>query len=216
MSVQTQLVALKAAVDNVITVVPPALQKKVVSAFAASNALLLGGKTWAEVLTASRATATTHINSRNTHGTTAAQVGGYTTAQVDAAVSTLLAAEHVPISRYGAPGTVIAPTLSGFDLNLKEVTCFLAGKYALLPAQTLSFSGYASGTNYLYLEVVNGALTYVIRTSKIRDSLTQMFLGTVVTSASAITSHTLTHLSRLDVCRMVTNTDGTLGLVQEI
>jgi hypothetical protein len=80
----------------------------------------------------------------------------------------------------------------------------------------LSFSSYPSRTTYLYLEVLNDALTYVIKTTKTADTLTSMFLGNVVTSASAITSNTLTHLSRLDVCRIVTKTDGTLGLVREV
>lgn len=216
MTIQTQLVALKASVEKVIADTTTALKKKVASSFAANNALLLGGKTFAEIMSASQASAAAHIAGRNKHNTTAAQVGSYSTAQVQAALAQLLAAQYVPISRYGAPGTTIAPTTSGLNLTLKPVSCFLAGLYANLPQQVLSFAGYTNRTNYVYLEVSNGLLVYVIKTAKTPDTLTSMFLGTVVTSATAITSHTLTHLSRLDVCRMVTNANGSLGLVREV
>jgi len=216
MSIKTQLVALLQAVNKVTDDLTVALKKKVTSAFAANNALLLGGKMFNEIMTTSRASATAHITSRNTHSTTATQVGSYTTAEFQAALSQLLAAKYVPISRYGAPGTTIAPIVSGLNLTLRAVACFLAGIYVNLPQQVLSFANNTNRTNYLYLEVVNNALTYVIKTAKTADTLSSMFLGTVVTSATAITSNTLTHVSRLDVCRMVTNQNGTLGLVREV
>lgn len=81
----------------------------------------------------------------------------------------------------------------------------LNGVSYTLPASTIDLTTIkaspANTTFYVYAQVVGGVAKYVISTTKVAESLTNMFIGTVVTGASSIATVAITKATRLDLVR---------------
>ena len=81
----------------------------------------------------------------------------------------------------------------------------LDGVSYTLPASTIDLTTIqanpANTTFYVYVQVVAGVAKYVISATKIAESLTNMFIGTVVTNAGSIASVAIQKATRLDLAR---------------
>lgn len=113
-----------------------------------------------------------------------------------------------PLSQYGSPyDAALNITSSGLNLNFnKVIPLFMGGLNTTVPTQTITLG--ASRTYNVYVGLSMGVPSYHVSTSEEPETNVNMFIGKVTTSASAVTSNTITIVSRFSNYRASTTKIG--------
>ena len=161
------------------------LSSKVAEAATADNALALNGQTASQILATTKAFSDAHIAATgNPHGTTAADIGAYSRAEVESKLDLFIPKGILPISSWGIlgsnPGVYVSDAGVVFP---NEMPIIFNGAYYVLQAQTV-VNTTGLDTFAVYARLVNGVPTYITAGTGIPDSNLVMYLGTVVSAAS--------------------------------
>lgn len=113
-----------------------------------------------------------------------------------------------PISQYGDPyNTGLNMSSSGLNLSFNsQIPLFMTGLYMQIPTQTLSLV--ANRTYNVYVGLTMGIASYHVNTAEEPETSVNMFIGKVVTNASAVTSNTVAVVSRFGNYRASTTKIG--------
>lgn len=203
---------LNTALSNFSSSVETAVARKVANAYTADNASALNGQTSAQMVATADAYTDAHANNTNNpHNTNAAEIGAYSSTQIDTLIASLLPSGIVPVSAFGdAMGTAIPATINTTNLTVN----FAAGIPILIAGQAFTLGAYslnyvANATTYYYLKLTSGVPSLVSSASVLPESNTNMFVGKIVTnSAGTITSNTIGRVARLDLYRVSTTSAG--------
>lgn len=212
-AISDNMAALAEAFNTSFTALTDATYRKVATAAQADNANALGNQTPSQLTATAAAHTDAHAsNSNNPHGTTAAQLGAYSTAQIDALIASLLPSGIVPLSRFGAvDGSSIPVTVSGTSANAvfaANIPALISGQFFLLPQTTLGLI--ANATTYFYLRLTSGVAAIVASATEVAESQTNMFLGAVTLSGTSVTANTISPsgVTRIDLSRISTTAVG--------
>ncbi|UYE98569.1 putative structural protein [Xanthomonas phage XbC2] len=101
----------------------------------------------------------------------------------------------------------------GFYLYFTEVTpLFLSGQYFDVPITAIDLSTVQANpgntTFYVYIKLALGTPSYVVSTTTLPETDTQMFLGTIVTDGTKVATLNIKKVSRLDTYRPSTTQIG--------
>lgn len=101
----------------------------------------------------------------------------------------------------------------GFYLYFTEVTpLFLGGQYFDVPITAIDLSTVQSNpgntTFYVYIKLALGTPSYVVSTTTLPETDTQMFIGTIVTDGTKVATLNIKKVSRLDTYRPSTTQIG--------
>jgi len=101
----------------------------------------------------------------------------------------------------------------GFNVYFtQEIPIFLHGSYYEMPIQTINLSAIqanpANTTFYMYITIVEGEAVYQISTTLLTEELYRVYIGTIVTGASSITSITTEKVTRFLTYRPSTTQRG--------
>lgn len=212
------LQALKDAIDDCTQATRAAYFRVRDLAAKASDALKLGGKDGAQTRTDAGAAFRTHVASRaNPHVVTATQLGSPTRTELDAVIAGLVPSGILPISIMGMmeAGTEFASISSAWQFQIARADTVMVGKRWTAPLKTFNLSTLyptagdrQNKTFFLYLQLTEGRVEYSISAIRLSETLGRMFIGAVVTSASAITSVSVKHRWRLDLYNCLQNPTG--------
>jgi len=209
MSISTLIAQMQAAVDNFATTALAKIRTKPTEAEVADNASIFAGSTATQLIGAANTTLATHAaRVNNPHGTTAPDVGGLTTAQIDAVIGSILPLGIVPISQYGPPDAdTVAVTFSGLTVTFPANTgCVMAGNYFPLQQVAKLLSDVSASplnkTFYAYVILNVDKVVYQLSEIPLAETTTVMYIGTVTTGATGITSVNITTVTRLDTYRL--------------
>lgn len=113
-----------------------------------------------------------------------------------------------PLSQYGSPyDTALNITSSGLNLVFnKVIPLFMGGLNISVPTQTISLG--ANRTYNVYVGLSMGVPSYHVNTSEEPETNVNMFIGKVITNASAVTSNTIATVSRFGNYRASTTNIG--------
>jgi len=142
--------------------------------------------------------------SANPHHITADLAGGYAKSYVDQGVTNRLIWSNLNVSQYGDL-TSADLGIVGSGLTLRFLTpqpIYLAGVHATLPAQDFPLT--ASKTYYVYIQLKNNAVNYLLSTTKLPESTLVMLIGRVVSGTSSLTSIQIGRVTRLGTNRVST------------
>lgn len=113
-----------------------------------------------------------------------------------------------PFSQYGAPyeTTSLGVTSTAWSIVFSlDVPAFIGGALYTLKSTSINLatikSNPANTTFYAYCSLKMGSPEYTISTTEIAETETRMFIGTIVTGASNITSNTIQRVSRFGLSR---------------
>lgn len=200
------LSGLNGALNTFSTAVVGGISRKVQTAYSADNALALNGQTATQMTSTANAHTDAHANNTsNPHGTTAAQIGAYSSSQIDTAVAALLPSGIVPLSAFGdALGTAIPVTLNTSNKTVNfaaGIPCLIAGQAFTLGAYSLAYA--TNATTLYYLKLTAGVISIIASAAALPESNTTMYIGKIVTDASGnVTSNTIGRVVRVDVYRV--------------
>lgn len=185
--------------------------RKVATAGTADNALSLNGSTATDLVNTAATHTDTHANrTDNPHATTAAQIGAYSTSEVDGLVANMVPTGFLALSNFGTPDDVALPVT--VDPAALTAT-FAAGIPAMIAGQSFTLGAATLGIttdvdNYFYLRMVAGVATIVVQTTVAAESSTNMYLGTVHVAAGVTTVNTLGKVTRIGNYRPSTTAVG--------
>lgn len=112
-----------------------------------------------------------------------------------------------PLSQFGAlDGAAVAVSSSNFIVQFTSINpLFMSGQYFEIPVTDLDLSTVTatpgSKTFYMYVQLTLGTPNYTASLTELPENATTMFIGTVVTNATEITTLTINKVSRFDVYR---------------
>lgn len=211
MALDAQITALKAALPTASTAIKAAFTRKVQAAFLSDDSALLGGMSRTDLIAQADSHLTPHASAVNPHGTTAADLSMYTSAQIQDLVNALVPSGVIPLTQFGdltaaaLPVTVVAggaPT-ANFDAN---IPLFMAGTAYVLPATNLQLANNA--VNNVYVKLVAGVPQYVATTSYLPETNTNALVGVVTLAGGVVTKNTLAKVTRVDIYRISTTPAG--------
>lgn len=187
------------------------LKRKPQTVEEADNALAYddGTTTSTIIVSDGRAVATAHAtNYLNPHGVTAEGVGGLNSATVDASLANRIPEGILPIARYGAlSGAAIPVSSTGLTVMwTAEVHAVMMGRYR--PAPVYSVTLQPNTTYNVYLRYNGTKTSYLVTTDDLAETTTSMYLGRIITGASAVTSNTVTRVTRIDTYRVTATPSG--------
>lgn len=202
--------ALKTSLNNLLQQINTLVLRKPDRSLVSDDAPLLSGVTKATLLSEAQTKATAHINNKNNpHGVTAELLGGEDKPYVDADLATRVPLNALSISQFGDTGTAaLGVTTTGWTIKFtKTIQAYVQGVFKLFPIQDIVLTTInptpANKTFYVYVKVVAGDLAYVVSTDLLGETMGTMYIGKVITGASAITSHTITdRITRIGVNRI--------------
>jgi len=204
-----QLIAqMESKFNRLRTTLLAAVQKKPATALASANASLIGTVTATTLVKAATDTTTAHIAQVNAHGTTAADVGSIEREAVVDALVRRIPEGVLPFYRYGDFTTAALPISSAaFVLKFTGVIPVAMAGYVrtapIIDIDLATISSPASNkTFFVYLKWNGTVATYLVSATELVETSSRMFLGTVVTGASAITAVNISKVSRLDNYRI--------------
>lgn len=122
--------------------------------------------------------------------------------------------KQLPLSQYGLiNNNPVSISTSGYNITFNEVTpAFISGQYFELPVTTINLTTVianpANTKFYVYLKLLYGSPGYTISTSELVENETTMFIGTIQTDASQISSTNITKVSKFDNYRPSTTIIG--------
>lgn len=132
---------------------------------------------------------------------------GTTEANLDALIAD---PTSTPTARYVVASQEVP---QGFNVYFtQEIPVFLHGAYYEMPVQTINLTTIqanpANTTFYLYITIVEGTAIYQISTTLLTEELYRVYIGTIVTGASSITSITTEKVTRFLTYRPSTTKRG--------
>jgi hypothetical protein len=204
MSLATEVTALKANLTTQASAIKASFARKVQAAFVADNALLLGGLSKDQLVALAQQHTDAHAQLvNNPHGTSAADLSMYTTAQIQALVAGLVPTGVIPLTQLGNPDTAVP---LGATVNTSRVVAFVAtplfmagGSYTLPVKSFLVVDGVLT---YFYAQLVAGVPTWVMSTSYLPETLTNTLVGQVQVTNFVINKNTLDKVTRIDIYRI--------------
>lgn len=211
-SISDALTALNNSLNSLVPTLTNKVNRKVAEAALADNALALNGQSASQMIATAAAHTDTHANNKNNpHGVTAAQIGAYSTSQVDAMVASLIPSGILPVSTFGTiDGAAIPMTVSGSTgaVNFSAgIPVIIAGQYFSLPAINFAVAK-PSNNNKIYLQLQGGVPKIISSPSTIPESSTNMYLGSISIDASGNVTNTVSHVVRIDTYRLSTTSAG--------
>lgn len=94
----------------------------------------------------------------------------------------------------------------------QDIPALIAGKYGILPATNINLSTIDSSpqnkTFYIYVSLIEGVLQYQLSTTELSEEIYRIFIGTIVTGASGITSISTEKVTRFLTYRPSTTKRG--------
>lgn len=170
MSLRDEISALRSNLDKFYAQVTRKLTSKPAVVAQSDTSPLLGGKTPAELKNLADTATATHANNKNNpHGDTAASIGAYSKAEVDAMVQSLLPAGVLPLSRFGSldylppdisgtfDGSTTVKDVPGTSVNYREQYSFQLENDGTLVYLRNGTNGSTQGVYYGYVkDAVNG------------------------------------------------------------
>lgn len=120
----------------------------------------------------------------------------------------------LPLSQYGLiNNNPVNISTSGYNITFNEVTpVFIGGQYFELPVTTINLTSVlanpANTKFYVYLRLLYGSPGYAISNTELVETQTTMFIGTIQTNASQISSTNITKVSKFDNYRPSTTIIG--------
>lgn len=212
-AITDNMAALANAFNTSFTALTDAAFRKVATAALADNANTLGNQTPTQLTATAAAHTDAHAsNTNNPHGTTAAAIGAYTEAQIDALIASLLPSGIIPLSRFGAvDGSSLPVTFNGAAASVTfaaNIPVLIAGQFFLLPQ--IVISGVTAATTYLYLRLTSGVPSIVASLTEVAESQTNMYIGAVACSGGTFTQNTIlaAGVTRIDLSRISTTAAG--------
>ncbi len=119
----------------------------------------------------------------------------------------------IPVSRYGdATADPIPFSIVGGKLQIAAVPTFLSGKGFNMGVTTISTDTTPNKTWYLYFALSEGAPVYRISATVLDETITQMYIGKIVTDGSGqvqSSNVTLEKVTRIDIYRLSATRRGT-------
>lgn len=120
---------------------------------------------------------------------------------------------NFPLSQYGDPyDTSLGIVSSGFTLSFnKDIPLFLNGLYFLIPPSSINLNINNDAQNKkinIYVKLRLGFPEYFFSFNDEPETNVNMFIGTVNTNSSSITSININHVSRFGVYRPSTSNIG--------
>lgn len=185
------------------------LARKAESADVADNTLRLGEYTATSLGNESKAEANLHINNKeNPHGTTALQLLGTLKPTVDNSIAGRIPEGILPISRYGElTGAAIPVSSTGLTVTFTAEVAAMMNGYARKVAP-FSIDLTPSTTFYVYLRWNGSEISYYFTTQDLAETATRMYIGRVATSGTAVTTLSISRVTRIDTYRVSTTPVG--------
>lgn len=205
MSLADEIETLKSQLTTSAAAVKGAFNRKTQEAFTADNALLLEGSNAAAIVAAGSARADQHAALRNNpHGTTAADLLMYTTAQIDAIAAGLVPTGIVPLTQVGNPDTDVnwpgTVTVATRTVTFPGMPLFMAGGSYTTPAA--GFTVPDNTTQHFYIKLLAGVPTWVMQSTTTPETTTTCYVGTVQFTNGALAKNTLGKVTRIDTYRI--------------
>lgn len=205
MSLATDIATLKTTLTTSSSAIKAAFARKVQAAFVADNALLLGGLSKDQLVTLAQQHTDSHaVLVNNPHGTSAADLSMYTTAQIQAMVASLVPVGVIPLTQLGNPDTAAVlgvVVMAGTRQVAFPVTpLFMAGGSYSLPAQT--FTVVDGLLTYFYARLVAGVPTWIQSAAYAPETLTNTLVGQVQITSGVVNKNTLDKVTRIDIYRI--------------
>jgi hypothetical protein len=131
----------------------------------------------------------------------------------------ILRAKCTTLAQYNAWSTIGTTVLTSQDVAQGWLVYFtditpviLNGQYLQIQPATFNLTSTktnpANSTFYVYVTVNNGVASYVISATAQAETANNMFIGTIVTGATSITSINMQKVSRIDKYRLSTTSQG--------
>lgn len=205
MSLATEVTALKANLTTQASAIKASFARKVQAAFVADNALLLGGLSKDQLVALAQQHTDAHAQLvNNPHGTSAADLSMYTTAQIQALVAGLVPTGVIPLTQVGNPdtgvGLPVTVTAATRVVGFPATPMFMAGASYTLPAQNFTVADNA--LTYFYARLVAGVPTWVQSATYAPETLTNTLVGQVQITGGVIAKNTLDKVTRIDIYRI--------------
>ena len=131
----------------------------------------------------------------------------YTVAEIDNMM------KIIPISRFGDASADPVPfSIVGGKLQIGAIPTFISGKGFNMGVTTIPTDTTANKTWYLYFALSEGAPTYRVSPIVLDETITQMYIGKVVTDGSGQVQSsgvTLEKVTRIDIYRLSATRRGT-------
>lgn len=205
MSLADEIATLKSTLTTSAAAVKGAFNRKTQEAFTADNALALEGSNAAAIVAAGSARADQHAALRNNpHGTLAADLNMYTSAQIDALVAGIVPNGVIPLTQVGDPNTDVSWTgtvnAATRVVTLPAMPLFMAGGSYNTPPS--GFTVPDNTTQHFYIKLLAGVPTWVMQSSTTPETTTTCYVGTVQFSGGALAKNTLGKVTRIDTYRI--------------
>lgn len=119
----------------------------------------------------------------------------------------------LPITRVGSLDTAALPitfSTSAFTFTVTStIPVLLSGRYLQISTGTVNLNTADGGaltnpankTVYLYVELVNSVAVFRMYTTAQLETFTRVYIGSMVTNGTGVTSNTVSKVSRIDVYR---------------
>lgn len=210
MSREQDLQDLQEAIARIPTAINELAAAKRAAAFASDNADRFEGYTPAQITTDSESVQAAHIASRsNPHADTAAGIGAYSIAEVDALLAGLIPSGILPISATGlgmSTSALLIFPFSGDQFTVRSQSLLMLGRFFSMGATVMrlsqifgSLADYAGKDINVYVSMSEGSPVYVVTPEILSESLSRMYMATVrVDNSGNITNSFGTSRQRLD------------------
>lgn len=205
MSLASEVTALKSNLTTQSAAIKASFARKVQEAFLADNALLLGGLSKDQLVAIAQQHTDAHAQLvNNPHGTSAADLSMYTTAQIQALIAAVVPTGVVPLTQLGNPDTTVGlgATVNGSTrlVTFVATPLFMAGGSYTLPAQ--QFLLVENTLTYFYARLVAGVPTWVQSTVYSPETSTNTMVGQAQVASNAVVKNTLDKVTRIDIYRI--------------
>lgn len=209
MTVKQKIATLKSEVAQFTQQIVRVLSKKPPTVGLADNSLRLNNRTPEQMQADSEVTINAHAaRTDNPHRLNGTILSAYTDAQLAGLTDPLLKQGVLPISQFGQSSSASIPvTSNGFTLSFTaQLTFILWGTHYLLPVTnkliTDDVPSPAGKTLYVYAAISNNVAYYKVTETYQIDSVSQMFIGTIICNATAIETINIAKVVKLDNFRM--------------
>lgn len=189
------IAALAAKVKDYLDLVAVYLKEKAPRVATSHDADTLEGSTIPQLKTEVDPLVAAHVADKNNpHNVRPDQLGSYSKAEVDNLLSRRVRSGLIPVSRFGSLDYELPDiTNTGWVIHFNEETpCLLSGRYAALAPVGINLTTVKANpgdtTFYVYVQIEGITASYQILEELASETDMYMFIGTITTGASAVST----------------------------
>jgi hypothetical protein len=212
LTLQQRIAALLVEVKEFSDEIVRLLKQKAPTSATSDNATTLNGQTPAQIQSPVDTLINNHAaRTNNAHTLTPTQLNAYTPAELADLTDPLLRVGLLPLSQFGAlSATALTVAYSGMSIVFTGTTpLMIMGKSYSLSAQTIPLTGSpANKTIHVYVTIANELASITLSETWLSENTTRMYIGSVTTNATQITSGTIAKFSKIDNFRLTATAMG--------